>query len=75
MQKLFDDQVKSIDRDRASLMGTSDWANSNLDTVEAGSSQRSIAQLTDDQKKMLGGKQLRFISNLFSAFSALIVEL
>lgn len=57
MQKLFDDQVQNIDRDRATLMGTSDWTHGNLDTIEVDPTQRSVGRLRADQRRMLGGKQ------------------
>lgn len=57
MQRLFDDQVANINRDRSSLIG-SDWESNNLDAIQIDPSQHSVDHLRADQRRILGGEQL-----------------
>lgn len=53
MQKSFEENSRSYNRDRTQLMGTSVWGSQDDELIDSGPSQEPVSDIRKDQQRML----------------------
>ncbi|XP_022909509.1 syntaxin-8 [Onthophagus taurus] len=68
MQKVFDDDNRSFNRDRINLLGASTWGSDDEQLLGASSTEKTVGELKTDQKTMLEeqNKGLENLSNILA---------